>query len=298
MYHIIVNARNLKAKDAKSIQTVKSVFERAGKKYKMYFTEYAGHAKELAAGITKDGKAHTVIAMGGDGTLHEVLNGVKYPDKCRLGLIPFGSGNDFAACVDIPCNNVKHAAEIIAFKAPSCIDYIQTSTNLRSINSFGFGIDVDVLERAYAGKIQGRTKYFRALIKSLIKYKSRKFTIEVDGERSEHFGLIVCLGNGKQFGGGIKLFPQAKIDDGYMDLVVVDYLSRMQTLIAFIYLALGKLDKIKQLTTIKCKSAAICPEEAQYTVQAEGELYRYENVERVDAHLVSGELKFYLPKND
>ncbi|MGN0818461.1 MAG: diacylglycerol/lipid kinase family protein, partial [Candidatus Coproplasma sp.] len=230
MYHLIVNSNNLKAQDAKHIQAVKAVFERAGKKYKTYFTEYQGHAREIAANISKDGKEHTIIAMGGDGTLHEVFNGVKNLSKCRLGLIPLGSGNDFAACAGIPVGDVKRAAEIIAFKAPSCIDYIETSGGLRSINAVGFGIDVDVLQRTYAGNGKGKGKYYRALIKSLIHFKSQKFTIEVDGEKSEHYGLIVCIGNGRQIGGGIKLFPQAKIDDGYMDLIVVDYLSRFQTL--------------------------------------------------------------------
>lgn len=298
MYHVIVNARNLKAKDAKAIQAVKSVFDRAGKQYKTYFTEYPGHAKEIAQNITRDGKCHTIIAMGGDGTLHEVLNGVKNVEKCRLGLIPFGSGNDFAVSAGIPYNDPKRAAEIIAFKAPSHIDYIQTSTGLRSINAVGTGIDVDVLERTYSGKGQGKGKYYRSLIKSLIHYKSQKFTIEVDGEKSEHFGLIVCLGNGRQIGGGIKLFPQAKIDDGYMDLVVVDYLSRFQTLIALINLSLGRLEKIKQLKSIKCKSASICPENENYTIQAEGELYEYKGVPRIDAHIECGKLQFYLPKND
>lgn len=298
MYHVIINAHNLKAKDAKSIQTVKSVFERAGKKYEMHFTEYAGHAKKIAAELTKDGKGHTLIAMGGDGTLHEILNGVKDPSVCRLGLIPLGSGNDFAACVGIPSSDAKRAAEIIAYKAPSCIDYIETDNGLRSVNALGLGIDVDVLERTYAGRGKGKGKYFRSLIVSLIKYKSQKFTIEADGVRSEHFGLIVCLGNGRQIGGGIKLFPHARIDDGFMDMVVVDYLSRFHTLIAFIRLALGKLDKIKQLQFIRCKTATICPEKEIYTLQAEGELYGYEDLPRIDAHIVCGGLKFYLPKND
>lgn len=298
MYHIIINAHNLKAKDAEKLETVKTVFDRAGKSYELHYTEYHGHAKTIADEITSDGREHTLIAMGGDGTLHEIINGVRDLTKCSFGLIPFGSGNDFAASAGIPCKDAKRAAEIIAFKAPTVIDYIEMSDGLRSINAVGFGIDVDVLERTYAGRSKGKGKYFRALIKSLIRFKSQKFTVETNGEVSEHFGLIVCIGNGRQIGGGIKLFPMAKIDDGKMDVIIVDYLSRMQTLIAFMFLSLGKLDKIKQLKTVRCKTAAICPERKKYKIQAEGELYDYEDAPRLGAKLISGKLRFYLPKND
>ncbi|MGN0818454.1 MAG: hypothetical protein ACI4L9_05730, partial [Candidatus Coproplasma sp.] len=74
--------------------------------------------------------------------------------------------------------------------------------------------------------------------------------------------------------------------------------SRFQTLIAFLYLSLGKIEKIKQLKLLKCKAASICPESQNYTIQAEGELYDLKDAPRLDARLICGELQFYLPKND
>jgi diacylglycerol kinase (ATP) len=232
--------------------------------------------------------------MGGDGTLHEVLNGIRDVEKCNLGLIPLGTGNDFAATANIP-QDAKAAAELIAFKAPTKIDYIQLSNGIRSINAVGAGIDVDVLKRTYAGKNTGKNKYYKAFIQSLKHYKSFNFICKYDGKEEKHNGLLACLGNGRQIGGGIKLFPEAILNDGYMDLIIVDYLSRFKTLVAFIKLALGKVTSIKEVTYVRCKSATFEPIGEQQTIQAEGELY---DGVTLDAQLISGKLNFYLPEND
>ena len=293
MYHLIVNGYNADEKAKDVLNAVKRVFETAGKELEIHKTDHAGHAKEIAAALTSNGNFAHLIAMGGDGTLHEVLNGIEDTENCTLGLIPYGSGNDFAEAVGIPLN-AKEAAENIAFRAPSVIDYIELSNRLRSINAVGMGIDVDVLQRAYSSKKTGKKKYYSAFLKSLRLYKATTFKASWDGgEERQYTGIIACLGNGKQIGGGIKLFPDAKIDDGYMDLLVVDYLSRFRTLIAFLKLNAGKVNSVKEVTHVKCKTARITPVEGSTApIQAEGEIY--ENV-ALDARLVSGKLKFYLP---
>ena len=291
LYYIIANATHLNGKNTEQLDIVKHVFERAGREYEVLPTSKAGDAKAFTEQITKSGGTHTVIAMGGDGTLHEIINGFCDFENCSLGLIPLGTGNDFAECAGIPLE-VKKAAEIIAFRAPKPIDFIELSSGLRSINSVGMGIDVDVLKRAYAGKSKGRSKYLKALLSSLRHFKGCSFTVEYDGIKEKRFGLIAALGNGRQFGGGIKMFPDAKINDGYLDLVIVDYISRSKILGAFIKLMRGKADKIKGATVIKVKSATIIPEDENYTIQAEGELY--ENMP-IEAHIVEDKLKFYLP---
>lgn len=290
MYHIIANGSRLN-ENSKEIGVVKGVFDRAGKEYKFYFTERKGHAKEIAEEITAGEEQLSLIAMGGDGTLHEVLNGMKRFNRCNLGIIPVGTGNDFAEAVNIPCD-VKYAAEVISFKAAKPIDYIQLSSGLKSINAVGMGIDVDVLKRAYAGRDHKKSKYFKALIASLLKFKSVNFTVACEGREEKHFGLIAAVGNGKQIGGGIKLFPDAQVDDGYLDLLVVDYLSLFKTVRAFVKLMRGKLGGIKEITQLRCKEVTFIPDSEQYTIQAEGELY--DNMP-LEAKIVSGQLKFYIP---
>lgn len=290
MYYLIINELHLKAKNIKKLDTVKSVFERAGIEYKVLLTTHKGHATEYAKEITSSEGGHTLIAMGGDGTLHEILNGFENFENNSLGLIPFGTGNDFAAAAGIPID-IKKAAEIIAFRAPSHIDYIQLSSGLRSLNIVGMGIDVDVLERTYTGKHHGKSKYFRSLITSLLKFKSCNFTVEYDGKSEKHFGLIAALGNGSMFGGGIKICPEATIDDGYLDLIIVDYISRIKLIAALTKLMRGKVNKIKEATVARVKSARFVMDNPDFTIQAEGELYK--NVP-IDAQIITDKLKFYL----
>lgn len=291
MYYIIANETHLKGKGMHRLETVKKVFDVAGKDYEVLLTRKKDDAKLHAERITSSGEECTIIAMGGDGTLHDILNGIKDFDKCSLGLIPFGTGNDFAATAKIP-KSVKEAAEIIAFKAPKHIDFIELSSGLRSINSVGMGIDVDILNRVYSKNMRGRTKYLRALVPSLMRFKSCNFTLKYEGKVERHYGLIAALGNGKQFGGGITMFPHAEIDDGYLDLAIVDYISKPKMIGAFFKLLLGKVDKIKKVTFVKTKAATFIHEDENYTLQAEGELY--DNVP-FEAHIVENKLKFYLP---
>lgn len=295
MYHIIVNARDYDEIKQKKVETVKAVFDRAGKEYKIYFTKYHKHAQEIAAKITESGEFAQLIAMGGDGTLHEVLNGIKDMDNCTLGLIPSGTGNDFAAGVHLPFD-VKEAAENIAFRAPVYIDYIELENGLRSLNTLGCGLDVEILKRAYSGKRKDKKKYNSAFLKSLFHYKVKPYTITYDGITEKHKAILTELGNGTYVGGGINLFPESNVTDGAIDLIIVNYLSRISTISAFIKLKRGKINDLKEVTSVKCKSVKITPDDGVLpTVQIEGELY--ENVQ-ISAKIVSGKLKFYLPKND
>ena len=214
MHYIIANETRLKGKGRKILEAVKSVFDRAEIAYKVLLTHVQGDAKKIAEEVTADGNENTLVAMGGDGTLHDIINGFKDFEKCSLGLVPIGTGNDFASCAKIPTNAVK-AAELIAYGKPRHIDFIELSSGLRSINSVGMGIDVDVLKRTYSGNKHGKGKYLRSLISSLIHFKSCNFTVRYDDKEEKHYGLIAACGNGKFLGGGINLFPEAKIDGPY-----------------------------------------------------------------------------------
>ena len=292
MYHLIINASK---QTAEKLEIIKKVFENAGKQITVHETLRRGHATEIARELTSGGENVNLVAVGGDGTLHEVLSGIADVSKCTLGLIPFGSGNDFAQTAHIPLD-VKEAAQIIAHYSPTKIDFIELANGLRSINAVGMGIDVDVLKRAYNGKKTGKNKYFSAFIKSLMHYKAGAYKVVYDGKEEEHRGIICCLGNGRQIGGGILLFPEADIKDGYIDLVMVDCLTKFRTLIAFAKLNAGKVNKVKEVTHVLCKQVKVTPlGDTSSTIQAEGELY--DDV-ALDAHIVEGQLSFYLPNND
>ncbi len=292
MYYLIVNELNLKKKiHAHKLETVKKVFEAAGKDYEIVLTRNKGDAKAHAERITSSGGKHVLIAMGGDGTLHDLINGFNDFENCSMGLIPLGTGNDFAECAHIP-TDVKKAAELIVNSEPKPIDYIQLDSGLRSINIVGMGIDVDVLKRTYKGKSKGHSKYFKSAIVSLAKFKSHNFTVRYDGKEEKHYGMLAALCNGRQFGGGIKISRNARLDDGYLRLFIVDYISKIKVIGAFIKLLTGRERKVKEAKTLLVKEAEFIPENEDFTIEAEGELY---SASSFKAHIVAGQLKFYLP---
>lgn len=287
MFHLLINEVNLKKKRRKFAR-VKAVFDAAGVAYTLHVTREKHDVDEVTAEVTS-AKGNSLIVLGGDGTLHEVLNSFVDFENNSLGIIPLGTGNDFAAAARIPAN-VRKAARLIVENAPRAIDYVEFENGLKSLNAFGMGIDVDVLERAYAGKYLKRSKYLRALLVSLVKFKSHDFTVRYNGVEERHFGLIAAVGNGRQFGGGIKMFPEAKIDDGYLNLIMVDYISKISMIGAFIKLMRGKVNSVKQAKTVKVKEVEFIPEGDDYTLQADGELYK--NIS-VKARIIENKLKFY-----
>ena len=287
MFHLIISEVNLKKK-CKKVEIVKSVFDKAGVSYELHATRLREELKEIIASLTLE-KGNSIIVLGGDGTLHDVLNSFVDFENNSLGIIPLGTGNDFAQSAHIP-TDIKKATELILSTTPRPIDYIQFDSGLRSLNAFGMGVDVDVLQRAYSGKSVKRSKYLRALIVSLVKFKSHNFTVRYNGVEEEHFGLISAVGNGRQFGGGIKLFPDAEIDDGYLDLFMVDFVSKPKMLGAFIKLMGGKINKVKQVKAVRVKEVEFIPDSENFTFQADGELY--DNIP-IKAKIVEGKLKFH-----
>lgn len=294
MIYVLANRKRTSGKKQEALNAVKNVFDKNGLDYEIIFTEKRGEAKALTQKITSDGNHNVLVIMGGDGTLHDVINGFCDFENNSVAVIPVGTGNDFAECAKIPKDPGKAAGLVINGEARA-IDYIQLSSGLRSLNAIGAGIDVDVLKRTYSGKSKGKSKYLKALISSLIHFKSCNFTVRYNGIEEKRFGLIAAIGNGRQIGGGIKLFPEARLDDGYLDLFIVDYLSKPKILGAFLKLMRGKVNKIKGATAVKVKSAEFIMDADNYTVQAEGELY--DNIP-VNAEVVAGKFKIYMPEKN
>ncbi|MBQ8885940.1 MAG: diacylglycerol kinase family lipid kinase [Clostridia bacterium] len=289
MHHIIVNPTAGKRKSKKSLEAVKRVFDEGGASYLIHETTRAGEAKEIAARLTAPalpletagevalidvGRVEEpvkLIIVGGDGTLHEVLNGISELSRCTLGLIPAGTGNDFAAAAGIP-ENAEKAARIILKNEAKPIDCLEVG-GLRSMNVAGLGIDVDVLVRCSKGKLKGKIKYLISLIQSLFTFKGYEITVE-SGEKKETFnGLIAAACNGKKFGGGIKICPVAEIDDGLMDVIMVDCLGGVFSIIkAFTWLMRGKILEYPLARHFRCEQVSVRTKNP-CAAQLDGEVY-------------------------
>ena len=288
MYHIIANPKAGDRKVARVLKKTLKMMDEAGVEYVLHETMYKAHGTEIAAELTKEDGVN-IIALGGDGTVHDVLNGIRDVEKCNFGIIPLGTGNDFAASAKIPYN-VKKAVSLILNGTPKPTDYL-TVGGVRCMNVGGVGIDVDVLVRCAKAKSRGKLKYLQSLIVSFFKFNGYDLTVECEGEVIEKKTLMVAACNGGQFGGGIRVCPVAELDDDKMDVMIVDcFESKWKILNAFFLLVRGKIMQYPHKRHFRTDHVKITPKQP-CVVQLDGELY--ENLE-FDAKICHG-LNMYRP---
>ena len=285
-YHIISNPVAGKKSSQKNLETAQAVFTAHGASFETHVSQSVGDATQIARRLTENGERE-IIALGGDGTLHEVLNGLVDPTACHLGLIPSGTGNDFAEHIGLSLDAEK-ATNLILSTQPKDTDFLDVGGR-RCMNVTGFGIDVDVLERCQRGKFKGKMKYLLSLVQGLFKFKGCKIEVQSGDYVKAHNALIATACNGSQFGGGIKICPCAESDDKKLNAVIVDFIDgKLKIIKAFIQLMKGKILEYPATTHFLCDRLRAIPE-TPCTVQLDGELYKDVIF---DVQIKSG-LKFY-----
>ena len=269
-YHIISNPAAGKTKSGKSLQIVQDVFTESGAAFETHLTERAGDATEIARRLTENGETE-IIALGGDGTLHEVLNGLADPSACNFGLIPSGTGNDFAEKIGLPLD-ADATARIVLKGEVKETDYLEVG-GMRCMNVAGVGMDVDVLERCQKGKMKGKLKYFKSLLQSLFSFKGYRVEIQSEEVTETRDVLLAAACNGSQFGGGIRICPAADVADGKLDVVIVDCLGGKWKIIkAFMALLKGKILEYPAAKHFLCDTVKFLPKQ-DCAMQLDGELY-------------------------
>lgn len=242
-------------------------------------TVYPTHATELAIQAGEDGY-DMVIAMGGDGTVHEVINGLmKIPANQRplLGVVPVGSGNDFAHAIGIPMQSDRALAHALQGE-PSTIDIgLMTDENGRQEyfdNSVGIGFDAVVTIRSHKlPVVRGFLMYLTAVIQTImLNHQPSKMTIQTDDETIEQANLMVTICNGAREGGGFMIAPDAKNNDGILDYTLVAKCSRpmmFRLIPEFMKGTHGRFDLIKMGTSKKFSLSSELP----VYIHADGEIY-------------------------
>ena len=199
-------------------------------------TEYRAHAIELAEQAVADGY-DTILAMGGDGTTNEVVNGLMTHYRGQpvgtLGVIPAGNGNDFCFGINWP-TDARQACRRIASAQRRLID-IGKINDRYFVNVAGVGFDTTVTIEAFKirdvpglGFLRGLPLYLLAIFKTLLlNYKAPMTTIQYDDHILTQATLMASVANGRRYGGGFLVAPQAAPDDGLFDLVVASYFTRL-----------------------------------------------------------------------
>lgn len=272
MLNFIINPVAGKGKTLKIVGKIEEYCKAKNIAYTLFFTKSTGNATDLAKDICLN-KLGDIAVVGGDGTINEVLNGMSNFEDVNLGIVPYGTGNDFAKSIGIQAKNIAAAIDIINEAEPKYTDFIELNENVRVMNITGMGIDVDVLQRYKKAKIiKGKLAYYKALLISLFKFKWNKFKVKFDGgEFTEKTALITAVCNGKYLGGGIKVSPKSDASDGLLNVIIVNKISRIKIIFALVALMRGKILKKKYVDHILCKKIELITT-AKPIINIDGEL--------------------------
>jgi YegS/Rv2252/BmrU family lipid kinase len=200
-------------------------------------TVYPTHATELAKQAAEDGY-ELVVAMGGDGTMHEVLNGLmQLPAEKRpaMGIVPVGSGNDFAHACGISPNPEEALRQALSGSAsPVDVGLVHDNQGRTEYWANAIGIGFDTIVTLKSRKIplfQGFAVYLIAVLQTILfQYEPFKLNIKVDGQDLTEDLMLLVLMNGNREGGGFHVTPNSKPNDGLLDYLMVDHVSRLRML--------------------------------------------------------------------
>jgi diacylglycerol kinase (ATP) len=202
-------------------------------------TKRAGDATELARDAAKKG-AQIVVAAGGDGTLGEVLNGI-YGSGAKLGILPLGTGNDFARCIGIG-TKVDFALEVLKtghFRAVD-VGIIENETGKRFfLNVAGAGFDSRVAARinahrpAILSKLGGTAAYLVAGICEVHAHQLSQVRLVLDGKVIESRAVLCAIANASSYGGGMRVAPDADLSDGLFDVCLIKDVEKWEFVRAF-----------------------------------------------------------------
>jgi YegS/Rv2252/BmrU family lipid kinase len=194
------------------------------------FTKAPGHATEIARKEAEEGR-ELIVVFGGDGTVSETANGIlKSKSKTALGLLPGGSGSDFRRTLNVPANFVdavqklKQGTEhLIDAGQITYLDHQGKQQKRFFVNTASFGMSGAVAGRANrSGKFLGGTlSYATATMRTALSFDAPEIVLTVDDQTPKRLKVvIVCVANGPSFGGGMRIAPNAKLDDGMFDVVI------------------------------------------------------------------------------
>jgi YegS/Rv2252/BmrU family lipid kinase len=272
--YLIYNPTSGNKKSVTILEKVMPIFEKGNLKTEIIETKYAGHARDLANTLSFDGY-YGLCVIGGDGTMHEIVNGMlKREDKAKIpiGLIAGGTGNSFMHDVDALDPEVA-ALRILTGRLRN-VDIAHVDANgeiIYGFNIVGWGLPTDIIITALKLKWLGSQCYNAASIFEVIRNKPRVARVKIDKQNiAGDYGFILGC-NTIHTGTAMKMAPLAQINDGLIDLLVVKKAGRLKMLYLFTKIFKGRHIGDPAVVYHQCKSFSIEPIEDHY-LNIDGEL--------------------------
>lgn len=249
---------NPTAGNGKALKKWKRFAQTIGFPFEQVITRFPGHAAEVAAGYAKQQVPILLIGFGGDGTLREIIIGAAGAKQIIVGSVAAGSGNDFARAY----GTFKNAPEIQKFlKEPAFqIEDLGQFTNgaaYQFVSSSGIGFDAEItiaVNRSTAKKKLnqlglGKLVYVLYVVKTFLKFEKFTLAVELDGHSLIYEDVwLATVSNQPYFGGGMKISPASKTDDGLLELTIVHHISRLKLLLVFGTVFSGAHTRFKEVS--------------------------------------------------
>ena len=291
LYHVIYNPNSGLRKTKRSADAVRRILEANGDEAVFYPTEREGHCTEIVREIKSTYESANVLIIGGDGTFSEALNGVVDFDTITFGLIPCGTGNDFAKKLRISGNAEKAMSRVLA-GCVSRIDYLDLGSK-RCLNVCGLGMDVDVLVKYASMKhFKGKIKYYLSLFYVLTHFTPHRVHYKIGDAEGEQDVFMVGVCNGSYIGGGMALAPDNDVSDGTVELVVIDNIKKPMIPIRLVPFLLGYMNRQPCTHTFRGTEAEVeILGEDPARVQVDGEVIE---MPKLRAKVVPSRLRMYL----
>ncbi len=246
------------------------------------FTEFPGHSKELVQKATKQ-NIYNIICVGGDGTIHNIVNGIMEQtdvpsNNINVGVIPIGTGNDWVKSYKIP-KDLERSIEIIKRGNKSIQDLGKIeflTTNNRPVyfnNLAGIGFDGYVVSKVDKYKYLGAVAYIFGALISLLSFENFNSKVSVNSKKISGQTLMILVGLCKYSGGGMQLTETPNPFDGLFDVSIVENFSKIDVLKNMFKLFNGKINTVKRVQFLKTNAIKIYIEQSECPfIQADGEL--------------------------
>ncbi len=270
--HVILNPAAGRGAARRAESVVARAFRAQGWAVDVARTEGPGHAQELAAQAVRQGARH-VVAVGGDGTVHEVANGLLRSDgDAALGVVPIGSGNDFAKLVGVYGHDPVRAVARLVTAGSRRFDAGRVLGEW-FVNSVGFGFGPAVVQmRNRMPHLRGVLSYLVPIVKTFFRFEPPVFDVAAPGFRERGYMMMIEVCNGTTAGGSYRFAPDADPADGKMDVCLIRRVSLPRFLLALPRVMRGTHVTMREVAVIKTAKLVVRSPEQPLVVHVDGEL--------------------------
>ena len=278
-WFIIANSTSGNRKFSKLWKEIQQLLNKKNLDYSFAFTQFSKHEIELVQNAIQKG-FRNIISIGGDGTLHHVVNGIMLQRYVKssditIGVIPIGTGNDWIKTYNIP-NSILKSIEIILNNKTILQDIGVLETENKKVTYFnnvaGLGYDGYIVNKLNSLKKFGSIAYLLAGLYGLLFYKNSSFKIILDNKQIETNCLMTLFGICKFSGGGMQFTKDVDSSDGLLDITIAKNLNLVDLVTNLPKLYSGKIVYHKKVETYKTKEIKVIPLSSEVYIQADGEL--------------------------